>query len=400
LGSSEFLLEDLAEHHTWMLEEVLEIQKAGRKASSLTHQLLAFSRKQPLAPEVLDLNEVVREAFELLRRTVGEDVEIETGLRPDCGSCMADPHQLQQVLLNLVVNARDAMPAGGVITIATGRTTFDAHAVRRKPGSTPGTYVTIAVSDTGTGMSEATKARLFEPFFTTKEVGVGTGLGLATAYGIVKQSNGYIDVESELGEGSTFTVCLPLTRQAVGQSKPQPALARRGGNETILLAEDEEPVRLLARKVLERAGYQVLEARDGSEAAHMAGAFPGEIHAVVTDVVMPKRSGRELVGDLSRMGKDVRVLYMSGHADDAMQRHGVVEGRESFLRKPFTPDCLLATLRKLLDGGTAGPVARRCDAAARPSSLPSRVQDTTRQSLIANRLPDAFRTSNRQRSVT
>jgi nitrogen-specific signal transduction histidine kinase/ActR/RegA family two-component response regulator len=350
LGSCQFLLEDLGDCDDRIREEVREIQNAGRKASGLTQQLLAFSRKQPLAPEVLHANAVVSDSVELLRRTVGEDVALLTVLHPDCGSCEADPHQLQQVLLNLVVNARDAMPRGGTITIATGRAVFDQHTRRKKPGAVPGDYVTIAVTDTGSGMTKETRARMFEPFFTTKRPGVGTGLGLATVYGIVKQSNGYIDVESELERGSTFTIYFPLVQSREESGPSEAAPVPMGGSETVLLVEDEEPVRVFARKVLERAGYHVLEARDGTEAARLSREYAREIHVVVTDVVMPRRSGRELVQDLFSQGRMCEVLYMSGYTDEAMEVRGVVEGRESFLRKPFTPAAFLAAIRSLLDG--------------------------------------------------
>jgi len=354
LGSCELLLQDAPTGFAH--EEVTEIQGAAKKAAALTQQLLAFSRRQPLAPEVLDPNRVVPDVLKLLRRMIGEDVEIETILRHGSGMFEADPAQLQQVLMNLVVNARDAMPTGGVITIETARTVFDDEAVRSRPGARPGTYVTVAVSDTGTGMSAETQRRLFEPFFTTKEPGVGTGLGLATVYGVVRQSNGYIDVKSELGRGSTFTVCLPLVQAPAGETAIEALAPPDGGSETILLAEDEELLRDLARRVLSRAGYALLEAKNGEEAARVADEYGGVIHAVITDVVMPKKSGRALVEHLAATRGNLKVLYMSGYPDAAVERHGVFEAHESFLRKPFTPQDLLAALRTLLDEGAVIPL--------------------------------------------
>jgi PAS domain S-box-containing protein len=351
-ASCEFLLTECQEENC--REEVREIYGAGRRAAALTQQLLAFSRRQPLAPKVLDPNNVITDALKLLRRTVGEDVEVATSFGSECGYVEVDPCQLQQVLMNLVVNARDAMPTGGTITVETDMVTFDDEAVRERPGARLGRYVGLYVTDTGVGMTPETQQRLFEPFFTTKEVGHGTGLGLATVYGIVKQSNGYIEVESELGSGSVFKVYLPSVADPLAEPPCETFAAPGGGSETILLVEDAVPLRALARRVLQRAGYSLLEAADGEEAIHLADNYHGVIDAVVTDVVMPKKSGRELTEHLSKTLGRVKVLYISGYTDDAVIRHGVFEDSEAFLRKPFTPDSLLRALRALLDGGAIG----------------------------------------------
>jgi PAS domain S-box-containing protein len=328
---------------------VTEMLKAGERAAALTRQLLAFSRKQILAPRLLDLNDLVRETKQLLCRLIGEDVVLTTSLGPDLGRVQADPTQLEQVLMNLVVNARDAMPTGGCITLETCNFDLDRSCTQIHAGLTPGSYVMLAVSDTGTGMDEATMAQIFQPFFTTKEAGKGTGLGLATVHGVVKQSGGHIEVYSELGHGTVFKVYLPRLdeRAAVLGTVPLPPVRR--GTETVLLAEDEEGVRSLVRIALESHGYTVLMAQDGEEAIQISEQHPGPIHLLVTDVVMPKMSGRQLADCLTQRLPGLRILYVSGYTQDAIVRHGVLHSSVAFLQKPFAPTTLARTVREILD---------------------------------------------------
>jgi PAS domain S-box-containing protein len=331
---------------------VAEIKKAADRAASLTRQLLAFSRRQVLAPQVLDLNAVVANVHKMLRRLIGEDIDLVMKPAPDLGRVRVDPGQIEQVLLNLVVNARDAMPQGGKITIETANVELDQSYTGGHFVLTEGPYVMLAVSDTGCGMDAETQSHIFEPFFTTKEQGKGTGLGLAMVYGIVKQSGGYIWVYSEVGRGTTFKIYLPL----VGES-PAPERQIRGfqkhvgGAETVLLVEDETPVRAFVRGILESAGYTVLEAPNGEEALEISRKHNERIHLLVTDVVMPRMSGPELAQQLAPLRREMRVLYMSGYADDAIVHHGVSDSSAAFLQKPFTPDSLTRKIREVLDAG-------------------------------------------------
>jgi CheY-like chemotaxis protein len=271
------------------------------------------------------------------------------------GRVKTDPGQLEQVILNLTVNARDAMPQGGRVTLETANVELDQVFAAEHPGSRPGQYVALTVRDTGTGMDPATRARLFEPFFTTKGAGKGTGLGLATVYGIVKQSGGYIGVESEAGKGATFTVYLPRVEEALETEEPVLPLAEiPRGTETVLLVEDEEAVRDLAREILQQEGYTVLGARHGGEALLLGDRHPGPIHVVVTDVVMPEMGGRELAGRLAASRPGIKVVYMSGYTDEALEAHGVL-GSGAFLRKPLTPDVLVRKVREVLDGPASAP---------------------------------------------
>ena len=332
-------------------EDVEEIRNAGLRAAELTRQLLAFSRRQVLAPKVLELNAVVANMDRMLRRLIGEDVELATALHAEAGAVNADPGQLEQVLLNLVVNARDAMPGGGRVLIETTRLLLRDELVERRHRLPPGDYVCLAVTDSGLGMDEATQAHLFEPFFTTKEVGKGTGLGLATVYGIVKQSGGYIWVYSEPGRGTTVKVYLPRVPGAAEPPLPAPEPpALRGGHETVLLVEDAAPVRTLARRSLESCGYKVLDAADGRSAIELSARHAGEIDVLVTDVVMPGMSGRELAERLAPTRPAMKVLYTSGYTDDAMVRQGVLNAGVAFLQKPFVPDSLARKVREVLDG--------------------------------------------------
>jgi hypothetical protein len=330
-------------------EDVQEIIGAARRAGNLTHQLLAFSRKQVLRPTVLDVNVVVRDMERILQRVIGEHITLHTKLDPGLAYVLADASQLEQVIMNLAVNARDAMPAGGRITIETANVPLDAELALAHPEAGPGVHVLVAVSDTGEGMTAEVKAHLFEPFFTTKEVGKGTGLGLATVYGIVRQSGGFIAVDSERDHGSRFRLYFPSAESAAPETthrSPEPAA---GGSGTVLLVEDEPGVRHLARDVLSRYGYRVIEAADGAEALRLAEGHAEPIHLLLTDVVMPGMSGAELAERFRALRPDVPVLYASGYADEAVVSHGVRHEGMPFLQKPFEPDDLVRRVRDLLN---------------------------------------------------
>jgi two-component system cell cycle sensor histidine kinase/response regulator CckA len=336
-------------------QDVDEIHKAADRAAALTQQLLAFSRRQVMQPKVIDLNALVSNVERLLRRLLGEDVLLATVLAPDVGRVRADPGQLEQVIVNLAVNSRDAMPAGGRLTIETRNVDLDAAYATEHRTVAPGPYVVLAVSDTGSGMSEAIQSHMFEPFFTTKDMGKGTGLGLATVYGIVKQSGGNIWVYSEVGHGTTIKVYLPRVDAPAEPLAPTAPVAREilRGTETILLVEDEPAVRAVTRQLLARGGYTVLEAHDGQAAIAMIdrGGSP-LINLVLTDVVMPGMSGRALADRLATLCPGVRVLFMSGYTDDAIVRHGMLEPGLAYLQKPFRPEALLRKVREVLNATT------------------------------------------------
>ncbi|MDX6694372.1 MAG: hypothetical protein QOF02_1975 [Blastocatellia bacterium] len=326
------------------------IKEAGERAASLTRQLLAFSRKQILQPKVLDLNHVIFETNKILQRLIGEDIDLFIGLMPDLGKVKADPGQLEQVLMNISVNARDAMPKGGKLTIETANVDIDEGYASRHLSIRPGRYVMLAVSDTGCGMDAPTQERIFEPFFTTKEVGKGTGLGLSTVYGIVKQSGGSIWVYSEVGRGTTFKIYLPCVDSPAEEFKTSPAETKAQlGTETVLLVEDEEMVREMTREILQESGYRVIEAKHGHEALLVAEQHNGPIHLMLSDVVMPQMSGRELAEQLSPLRREMKVLYMSGYTDDAIVHHGVLDEGMAFIEKPFTPNALTRKLREVLN---------------------------------------------------
>jgi PAS domain S-box-containing protein len=350
-GFGELLQAELPAHDP-RSSYVAEIQQASERAAALTHQLLAFSRRQMLQPEVLDLNEVVLEMDQMLRRLLGEDITLTTVRRAGLGHVRADRRQLEQVLLNLAINARDAMPRGGKLTIETANVELDEQYVQRHVTARPGAYVLLAVSDTGCGMDAETQARIFEPFFTTKEPGKGTGLGLAMVYGIVRQSGGFIWVYSEVGRGTTFKIYLPRVAAATPAAPSDDRGAPPRGSETILLVEDEAQVRALACLVLEGYGYTVLAASRGDEALRLAAEYPGPIHLLLTDVVMPGMSGRELARALATAGRPVPVLYTSGYTNDAIVHHGVLDDEFMLLQKPFTPDALARAVRRALDAAT------------------------------------------------
>jgi signal transduction histidine kinase/ActR/RegA family two-component response regulator len=347
------------------LQPALElIARTADRAAALTGQLLAFSRRQILQPRVLDVNTVLAGVEPILRRTIGEDIDLVIRSDPAVGRVRADPGQLEQVILNLSVNARDAMPEGGQLTLETANVVLDETYARHHPDVQPGSYVLLAVSDTGIGMDAATRARLFEPFFTTKETGKGTGLGLSTVYGIVKQSGGHIDVYSEPGQGAAFKVYLPRADAAPQPVEAPVEGASPRGSETVLLVEDEEGLRTLAREILELQGYTLIEASNPGEALARLEAHHGPIHLLVTDVVMPQMSGRELASRVAAARPETRILYMSGYTDDAIIRHGVLDPGTPFLQKPFAPDSLARKVRDALDARGPGPTDSRNRGAA------------------------------------
>jgi PAS domain S-box-containing protein len=348
LGSVELLLDGLEPGHP-VQPNAEEIRKAAERAAMLTRQLLAFSRKQILEPSVLDLNRVVLDGTRMLRHLISEDIELVTLAEAHGASVKADPTQLTQVILNLAINARDAMPHGGTLAIRTVNTSFDEAYVATHPGVAPGDYVTIAVSDTGHGIPPEVLPHIFEPFFTTKPPGLGTGLGLATSYGIVEQSGGHITLESEPGRGTTFFVHLPCVGDGDGESGSR-AAGPRGGQETILLVEDEEMVRAVASSSLRAKGFRVLEAANGQEALAVAEAHRGPIHLLVTDVVLPQMGGVELAARLVRTRPDTRVLYTSGYTQEPVVLQRASGGEGTFLPKPYVGETLTRRVRELLDG--------------------------------------------------
>jgi hypothetical protein len=348
-GYGELLLKRVATDAR-LARYVNDIMKAADRAAGLTRQLLAFSRKQVLQPRILDLNVVVGETEKMLRRLIGEDVQLMTVFDERLGSVKADAGQVEQVLMNLAVNARDAMPLGGRLTIETSSVQLDTRYARQHPGVQPGPYVMLAVSDTGHGMTPEVLALAFEPFFTTKEPGKGTGLGLATVHGIVKQSGGHVWVYSEPGQGTTFKIYLPRADvPAVKAEPPAPSSELPRGSETILLVEDEASLRELVRECLEASGYVVLEALHGADALERSERHAAPVHLLMTDVVMPGMNGRELAERLRASRPEIRVLYMSGYTDDAVVLHGVLAEDMAFLQKPFTAEALARTVRLVLD---------------------------------------------------
>jgi two-component system, cell cycle sensor histidine kinase and response regulator CckA len=349
-GYSEVLLEQL-ETGCFLYQKALAIQQAADRATTLTRQLLAFSRKQLLELKVVDVNTIVSDMERLLRPLIGENIELTTKLTAGLGRTRADAGQLEQVIMNLVVNAKDAMPNGGKIIIQTANVTLDDSLRREHTFIHPGPYVMLSVTDTGVGMDKETQSRIFEPFFTTKEKGKGTGLGLSTVYGIVKQSGGYIFAQSEVGHGTAFRIYLPQVDDAAETSGPaRTASPETGGSETVLLVEDEESVRQLVRETLEAKGYTVLEAENGEVGLSLAARHDGPIHMVISDVVMPGMSGRELAKRLSEARPKIKILYLSGYTEDAIVHQGVLESGTAFLQKPFTLQTLSRKVREVLRG--------------------------------------------------
>jgi PAS domain S-box-containing protein len=345
---AQFAMDQLPEPDP-LRDDIKEIHDAGRRAADLTRQLLAFSRQQILEPQVVSLNDVLDGVEKMLRRLLGEHIAIDVRRAPALGSVLADPGQMEQVIVNLAVNARDAMPDGGKLTMETGNVAVDEEYAERHLSVTPGRYVLLSITDTGSGMSAETRDRIFEPFFTTKEKGKGTGLGLATAYGIVKQSGGNIWVYSEPGAGTTFKIYLPRVDAAAAEIRGMHAEAGATGNETVLIAEDEDGVRRAAERILERAGYRVLSAADGDAAVRLCEQHQDEIHLLITDVVMPRMSGRDLELRVRALNPRVKVLFMSGYADNAIVHHGVLDPGTRFIGKPFSVAEMRRKVREVLD---------------------------------------------------
>jgi two-component system cell cycle sensor histidine kinase/response regulator CckA len=361
-GYSDFLVSQL-DQGSPLHRDAVEIQRAAQRAAALTNQLLAFSRRQVLQPRIVSLNSVVSDVDALLQRLIGEDIRLETIVDPQLGSVRADPGQLEQVIVNLAVNARDAMPAGGKLTIETRAVTLRQELAAEGGRVPAGSYAVLAVSDTGVGISPEVRPHLFEPFFTTKEPGKGTGLGLATAFGIVKQSGGEIVLESSPGAGASFQVYLPVVAEPHREQPPARRPPVAGPQATILLVEDEEMVRALVRQVLEREGYGILEAGDGPAALRLARSHEAGIDLLLTDVVMPQMSGYELAKAMTELQPELRVLFTSGYANEAIVSAGRAAADCSFIGKPFSPDDLAAKVRELLERPPAADAAG-ADAAA------------------------------------
>jgi PAS domain S-box-containing protein len=347
IGYSEILEERLGQNDP-LTPKAEQIKKAGQRAARLTRQLLAFSRQQVLEPKVLDLNALVADTLNMLQRLIGDDIELVAVLAPELGRVQADQGQIEQIILNLALNARDAMAQGGRLTIRTSDVEVDEVGARQHPEAVPGPYVTLSMNDTGCGMDQETQAHIFEPFFTTKEVGKGTGLGLSTVYGVVKQSGGFISVYSELGWGTSFEIYIPRIDECVRAS----ALGHAGketprGWETILLVEDAQALRELTHELLEANGYTVLEAANGASAIRVAERHPEPIHLLLSDVVMPGMDGRELAQYMVRIHPEIKVLYMSGYTDDSIAHYGVLDSGIALLQKPFTKESLICKVREV-----------------------------------------------------
>lgn len=352
LGCAEVVLDTLPPDHA-AAKKVEMVRQAASSAADLTRQLLAFSRQQMLQPRVLNLKEVIDKIQGLLRRLIGENIEVRVSLEPSLGCVKADPGQIEQVLLNLCVNARDAMPKGGRLTIAARNVELDDSFRNERPVVVPGPYVMLAVEDTGCGMNRETQARIFDPFFTTKEVGKGTGMGLATVYGIVKQSGGYIWVYSELNKGTVFKTYLPLINESAQpiRQKDTDAASYRG-SETILLAEDSDSLREMAKEYLESVGYSVIESNSGRDALERAKAFDGIIHLLLTDIVMPEMSGPELAAQIEALRPGIKTIFTSGYTDDAIARQGILDPAVAFIQKPYRPKALARKIREVMAGNS------------------------------------------------
>ncbi|HEY6945288.1 MAG TPA: PAS domain S-box protein, partial [Candidatus Acidoferrum sp.] len=350
LGCCDALSGELPSDHP-ASRKVEMVRKAGASAADLTRQLLAFGRKQILQPKLIEPKEIVNGVAIMLGRLIGADIKLEVAVDPKVGCINADPGQVEQILVNLAANARDAMPNGGRMTIELRNAELDDSYQKQHSPAIPGPYVMISVTDTGCGMDSKTQAQIFDPFFTTKEFGKGTGLGLATVYGIVKQSGGYIWVYSELGKGTVFKVYLPRVEREAPQSvHADPDGAPQRGTETILFAEDSESLREMACEYLESIGYTVIEAGCGTEALQRSSEFQGTIHLLLTDVIMPEMNGRELADQIVQNRPGIKVLFTSGYTDDAIVRHGVLEPGIAFIQKPYRPRAIARKIREVLDG--------------------------------------------------
>lgn len=358
LGNAELALTDLPADQHLLAEEVGTISEAAQRAAALTKQLLAFSRKQLLEPKPLNINRVVSALEKMLARLIGEDISLVTRLKSDVWQVMADPGQIEQIIMNLVVNSRDAMRQGGTLRIESSNVEFGESYVLGNPGVTPGSYVCLSVRDTGCGIPPELLSLVFEPFFTTKQAGEGTGMGLATVFGIVSQSNGRVTVESEPGKGTTFNVYLPRWEGAAEEEQaPESSLPLAPGTETVLLVEDEDGVRRLAKRILEAEGYRVIEAGGGFEALKLAAEFGDLIDLLITDVVMPVISGRQLADQLSAVLPRLKVLYLSGYTADVICPQGIMEDGVIFLQKPFTRESLIQKLQQLTHSSSDQAVA-------------------------------------------
>ena len=351
LGQAELVLEGEQDSVSYR-NALLEVKSAGERAAELTRQLLAFSRKQVLQPVSLNLNQIAMGLDKMLRRIVGEDIDYVLVLAPDLGLTWADPGQIEQVIMNLVVNARDAMPEGGKLTIETSNVDVDEGNAANTIDVKPGPYVHLAVTETGCGMDEVTRVRIFEPFFTTKGIGKGTGLGLSTVYGIVKQSDGNIWVTSEVGHGATFSISLPRVTSPISSPTVKAVVTRVMGTETILVVEDEEAIGGIVKQILNAAGYTVLTAATSDEALRICTLHPSKIHLLLTDVVMPKMGGRGVAEHVVRIRPGIKVLYMSGYTDDAIVHHGTLAPGTHFIAKPFSAETLTSKVREVLDQAT------------------------------------------------
>jgi two-component system cell cycle sensor histidine kinase/response regulator CckA len=352
LGCTDVVLDSLPAEHS-AVKKVEMVRQAACSAADLTRQLLAFSRQQLLQPRVLDLKEVIGKTQVLLRRLIGENIDIAISLDPSLGCVKADPGQIEQVLLNLAVNARDAMPKGGRLAIEARNVELDESYKDEHLAAVPGRYVMLAVEDTGCGMNRETQARIFDPFFTTKELGKGTGMGLATVYGIVKQSGGYIWVYSELGKGTVFKVYLPLVNQSTQPTQQKdPDGTNLRGSETILLAEDSDSLREMTKEYLESVGYSVIESSSGQSALQQARDFDGIIHLLLTDIVMPEMSGPELAAQIASFRSGIKIIFTSGYTDDAIARQGILDPRVAFIQKPYRPKALARKIREVLEGAS------------------------------------------------
>jgi signal transduction histidine kinase/CheY-like chemotaxis protein len=348
LGNVELALEEIDAEDP-LHADLDEIRKAAQRSSDLTRQLLAFARKQTIAPRVLDLNEAISGMLTMLKRLIGEDIDLVWLPGEDLSSVKMDPSQLDQILANLSVNARDAISGNGKVTIETGNFSFDDAYCADHPGYVPGSYVMMAVSDNGCGMSKEVSDHIFEPFFTTKSMGEGTGLGLATVYGIIRQNDGFINVYSEPGRGTTFRISLPVYAEKVSLDETALTADYVGGKETILLVEDEEAILRLGKRLLERFGYRVLAAGTPGEALNLAEQYTGEIDLLMTDIIMPEMNGRELAATMHSRHPELKCLYTSGYTDNVIARHGVLEEGLHFIQKPYSMKDLADKVREALE---------------------------------------------------